>query len=207
MTRTELRALARTLLNDPAPGTRWTDAELNEWINEGLDAWTLATNQQTTTASPVASADLPATAFYTMPTDAVGPVRVQWQGRELPPMSVPWWQRWETETGTPTNVIWGPYGPNKFRIWPYQTSSIAADLTLFYVKRPPQMTADGDTPEMPTIFQRALAWYAVSEAYRKDADTASLDQSASYRAKFDGLVIQANEQQPVEHTQVPMRWL
>lgn len=206
MTRAELRALARTMLNDAA-GTRWTDAELNEWLNEALDAWTLATNQQTTTALPVASADLPLTAFFTLPTDAVGPVRIQWQGRELPPMTVPWWQKWETETGTPQGVIWGPYGPNKFRIWPYQVASVAPDLKAFYVKRPPQMASDGDTPEVPTIFQRALAWYAITQAYLKDADTASSDLAGAYRAKYDAMVVQANEQQPVEHLQVPMRWL
>ena len=206
MNRAEIRALARTNLNDTA-ATRWTDAELNDWINEGLDQWTLDTNQLPTVGNPTASADLPLTAFYNAPADAVGIIQVHYQGRLLPRMTLPFWQDWDTQTGTePDRIIIGPYGPLKFRLWPYPTADLSASLEVYYVKRPPQLTADIDVPEMPVIYHRALAWYAIAAAYLKDADTASSDLAQAWTARYASRVQDALTQQPREPLTVPIIW-
>lgn len=206
MTLAELRAYARLNLNDAA-GTRWSDADLDAWLNEGLDEWTLEVNQLTTTGSAVLSADTPANAFYTAPADAVGIIHVQYEGRELPNLVTPEWEDWDTEAGAvPWRIISGPYGPLKFRVWPIPPASLAADLTVFYVKRPVQMTTGTDAPEMPVIFHRALAFFAIMQAYLKDADTASSDLAMAWRAKWDNQVGRALDQQPRQPLTVPIRW-
>lgn len=206
MNRGQLRALCRTSLNDPSPGVRWTDAELDGWLNEALDEWTLATNQLPTVAAPVASPDLPTTAFYTAPTDALAIVQVQYQGRELPRLVLPEWQNWESATGLPTRVILGPFGSLKFRLWPYQAADLSADLEVYYIKRPAQMASDADVPELPEIFQRALSHWATATALLRDSDTQSTGLATAYMEKFNALVVRAMDNQALEPLTVPMRW-
>jgi hypothetical protein len=68
------------------------------------------------------------------------------------------------ETGTPQ--VWWLDGETTLRVWPLNTS---INLSVRYVKFSPELSADGDTPLIPTRYHPVWVDYAVVEAY-KDAD-------------------------------------
>lgn len=204
MDRAEIRALVRSYLNDPAPGQRWTDAELDLWINLGLEEWTQDANQLEVTATP--SQVAPSSPFYVAPATFQAITRVQWQGRELPQMLLPEYQTWEVQQGQPAAIILGPYGPNKFRLFPFLTADQSPLLTVYGTAFAAGMTADTDVPGIPAAYHKALAYYATSEAYMKDSDDSAVALADRWRGRYDAQVRVAQQQQPVMPGWVPMRY-
>lgn len=196
MDRAAIRAQARNYLNDPAQ-IRWTDAELNGWINDGLTQWAQDTDQLQEGRQPLLDPDLPAFAFYTGPVDFQGIARVQWNGRELVQMGVPGYQNWEALLGQPVGFIMGPYGPNKFRLYPYIQADQSTVLRVYGTHFAPALAADIDVPAIPEAYQRALVYYCLAEAYLKDSDDTSLALSDRWRGRYAEQVQMAKRQDPV----------
>lgn len=206
MNRGELRAEVRVFLNDPAPGVRWTDGELNSWLNQALTKWSQDTNQLEQYGTPTLAADLPSGAFYLAPSTFQAITRVQWQGRDLGEMVMPEYQTWETVQGTPMAIILGPYGPNKFRIFPYLSTDQSSLLKVYGDAFAASMSADSDVPGIPAQYHIALAYWAISRAYRKDSDDMALAASAQWLADYTEQVKLAQQHQPVSPGWVPMRY-
>lgn len=205
MDRAAIRALARSYLNDPA-SIRWSDADLNAYINMGLTQWAQDTDQLQDGRAPLLDPDLPAFAFYVGPTDFQGIARVQWNGRELYQMPVPLYQNWEAQQGQPAGFIMGPYGPNKFRLFPYLTSDQSAVLRVYGTHFAPALNADIDVPAIPEAYHRALTYYCLAEAYMKDSDDTALALSDRWRGRYAEQVVMAKRQDPVEPGFIWMRY-
>lgn len=72
--------------------------------------------------------------------------------------------------GVPTHFT--PFAAN-IRVYPKPTSAQAGEnLQVFYLRIPTDVTAAGNTPEVPTVYHERLVEYCLAQAAEFDEDTA-----------------------------------
>lgn len=89
----------------------------------------------------------------------------------------------------------------------YPTPDGAYSLTLRYYKSPPDLSADGDIPQLPEMYCHLMVSYALQRAYRREND---YEAAAFHRAEFERDLMKAKTE--VHHDtfdfprQVPGAW-
>ena len=181
----------RDELNEPTAGF-WSDTELKRWINRA--SMDLAESARLAAATSTTVTTVSGTEKYNLPSDfgAVRQVELVDASNsndftELDAMSI---DLREDDTGEPTGyyvedddlyVIPKPDGVYSLRVW--------------YVKRGTTLSADADTPIIPTEFHDLIVLFAVSQAKRKDDDAAFQVYANDYEAGKRDMMIKLRDRQ------------
>lgn len=207
MTLTDLLTQCRVYLQDPT-ASRWSDAELTQWLNEAQDDFGDRTKCNRTTAALSLAASTPTGAFYTLPADLLSLDRVTRNGYELARTNIDSlaFEGWETQTGTAYWFIHGPYGFGTLRVYPYTTA--AQPLTAYYAKQLTRLTLGTDTPALiPVPYHIALVYYALGKAYDKDFEYRDLTKAQSHSGQYGDYVTRCVGNLPTDPIVVPFRYL
>jgi hypothetical protein len=203
----------RRLLNDPAPGTYVSDAQLLNWINRAAHIMAkegrcqevdqvsvaLATNKTEYTYKDCGLAQNDASnsnyvvdieaAIYTGTTVAAGVDKPIYNtAQSLVKIHQRMLNRLDNNAAGPPQY-WCDTG-NSIRIWPCPTASENTNVvTLLYYKNANTLKQDSDqstTYYVPNYMREYVIWYACSEAWKRKG---RLDISNWYRALFDKFVV------------------
>lgn len=143
-----------------------TQDKLDRTINEGLRRFvreTLCLYDTYTTTS------VSGTAAYSLPADSLNPPKVHhvmYDDHVLEPMNYLETRDLNpflTNTGTPLGFY-----INGNQVYLYPVPDSAKELKIVYYKKPAELSADDDVPEIPEEFHEALANYAAYQIMRSD---------------------------------------
>jgi len=192
--RAEIRTEIRRLVND-VNSMRWTDAVLNDRINQAQDdvAWrTRFMVNQTTVACTVGQLE------YELPADCLIPIRICYDTdgssvttkyeeldyATLDKLDRDNGQYWETRSsGTPKEYY---YRGNYVGLFPPPGQNYTGDygdLRLHYVVRPSTMTSDSNIPytvgsnnyRMLFPFHQLIVWHVCAQCAADERDTAMMN--------------------------------
>lgn len=197
----EIRTDVRSLITD-GHGTRqrFSDTELNSWINEGqklADIKTLCTYKATSFPLVIG------TTYYTLPSDFLMLRRVTRDYlaiQELTPAGLDGRSaEWENQSGLPTYYFLNFSSRTKigFAPFPMATSDLAT-IKVEYMAYSPSLTADADIPfsgiSELSPYQYALTFYAAFKASvideRDNKSKVYLDSYASMTTMMKDLCTQ-----------------
>lgn len=162
---------------DETAARRWTDAQLNRWINEG--AIDIARRTEVLQAKQDITA-VAGTQEYTLPTDMIRVHRIEFtptgststytpEYRDFNSMDGVWWSQKTSRRGTPVlYTVWG--FPPTAKLVLYPTPDPGGTITVYYYRLPVEAAADANSPELPEGWHDLLADYAEYKALRRDAD-------------------------------------
>lgn len=168
---------ARIVLQD-ADATRWPDAELFKWINDGQRLIVLVRPDSSSTNSTVT---LVAGSRQTLPGDGIrllDVVRniksdnsagrsVRMVDRErLDSQDFNWHSA--TATGSVINFIYDNRDPLRYYVYPQATAGMK--LEILYTKNPTDVATGASTLALPDIYFEPLLNYVLYRAYGKDAE-------------------------------------
>jgi hypothetical protein len=170
----DIRSRVRTRF-EAASSTRWSDADINAAINDGLGELSEVTRY----FERVVSIPLKANRTYydlwgLTPEAALSVTAVQHLAgvRWLEPISlsdVPY-NEWEETTGTPS--AWFVRGLYWLGIFPHPTSDLDEWVRVYYTGVAPTLAEDGEEPaQLPDEFVPALEEYALYELQQREGET------------------------------------
>lgn len=181
---------------DESTARFWTDADLNEWINEGARevARRAETLQATTNISSVAD-----TQQYSLPSNVFRVHRVEFtrdpsrstalEYRDFNTMDSIWWGSHYMSPGDPYwYTMWGFPPTLAMIVYPTPPDSIADAFKVYYYRMPATASADGDSVEIPSGWDDIILDYCEYSAFRKDADPRWSDAKALFEAKMQNMV-------------------
>lgn len=171
-----LRDTVRMLLGETT-ALFWTDATLNQWIEDSLLDITLKTkcNRSIGYITTVASTmEYTISSYVTDMLDVIGPVRIydgtnsQWRqkmrgtSQDEMNMDYPGWER-TTITGEPT-LYWYDVELDKFWIFqpPASRYAGASYLKIPYASKPAVTSSDNASPDVPEVLYPAIIEFVVS---------------------------------------------
>ena len=150
-TRLEFRTRARMLLNEAVPGL-FTDAEMNDWINDGQRDVAFKAKCVETTAALTFAANTKTYVFT-----AAEVVSIHWNGLALEKIT-PKQAGHIKENGTDPQFFW-TWGTNIY-IHPTPAAGITVTTaTAFLAGEPDDMEIDSSTSNLPLIFQDLIILY------------------------------------------------
>jgi hypothetical protein len=190
--RTNLRARL-----DEANATYWTDAQLNNWINEGARD----VNRQVEVLQKKGTiAVTGGTQAYAAPSDVGSRIyRIEWvpsgqstsyalEYMDYASADSVWGTQQTVTQGYPLVwTLWGFPGSTNLTITLYPTPSQAGTLNVFYYRLPATAVADGDTVEVPEGWYDLVEMYAEWQALRKDGDQRWLEAKAIYDERLGNM--------------------
>lgn len=197
MSTTLTTALSRVRdhLNE-ATAREWSDAQLTQFINEGVrDVARRAEVLQT-------KADVSVTAGtqeYTIPTDALRVTRCEYtptgsssiyplEYRDFNAADQIWWTSRATSRGTP--VLYTLFGyPPSIKTTLYPTPSQDGKLSVYYYKLPALISTGSETLGVPEGWEDLVVYYAEYMALRRDADPRWQEAFQLYEAKLQDMMI------------------
>jgi hypothetical protein len=152
-------------------------------------AGTLTISNNATASVTALLADKPF-AFYNMPTDIHELESVWVNGYHVPQSRVgrmPY--QWDIEfcnsTAEPSCYLYGDFGFEVIRFWPYPSDAAFPTAKVYYTALPPAMTGNTSTPAgIPKRYNIALVYYAVSMCYRKNFEDADKAKSEEFMALY-----------------------
>lgn len=186
----DLLTVCTTTLQDAAY-TRWSQAELLGYFNVAQRdiARRLGLFQKVATLT-VDGTQTPATAFYSLPADALEVRKLTLDGDTLTRTTLAeLGDRWEDVTGTACEYLLGEYGPTLVRLYPYPAVATTG-LKAHYVARPATLALTSDVPSIPEDYQMALAYYAIARAYLKDFEAKDPAKGEAFRQMYETEVAQ-----------------
>lgn len=143
-----------------------TDEDIYRWINDAMRE-VAANNQllQIKASTQTASG----TSGYNLPTDILKLHSVRYDKTKLRVVTLKeaedTYDVGNVSTGTPqVCYIWA----NKFELVP--TPNAAKTLDFFYTRQPTDVTASGDTPEIPSQYHQRLVDYCKAQVAEMDDD-------------------------------------
>lgn len=149
-TLSELRTDTRVLLNDSGTASaryRFTDAQLNAWLNECQRDAVAQTWALTRATSFELVAD---TQYYSLPDSVMAVKRVLWEGRlleEKSPQALDRTKEWEEVEGTPQYWFVSFASRTLIGIQPIPAdSSSTGTVKVEYATQPTDLSADADVP-------------------------------------------------------------
>lgn len=155
----------------------YTDTNIKQWLNDGMDDIALELEPKVTSATITTTN---ATTEYTLPENLISIKTVLYYDsanllwREMTETTYLELFRqdasWESRTVDliPTHWYWRPEGI--IGVFPQPVTGTTDGLRIIYTCRPDEMTADDDTTTMPDYLDRAVVLYAVFRARLKDRD-------------------------------------
>lgn len=174
LTLSDIRSRVRTKF-EHASTTRWSDADVNEAINDGIGELSEATRYFERWVSVPLKENRNYYDLRGLTPEivlSVTGVRHEAGVRWLEPMNLCdiTYQEWEQTTGNP--IGWLTRGLWWLVIWPKPTSDVDEWLRVYYSAVAPALTDDGHEPKgLPDEFVPALEEYAVYELLQREGET------------------------------------
>lgn len=196
LTRLQLRTrVVRTLEVADADTAFWTPAELNDLLNDAQRVMCTKAPLLRKVHTLQADGAFDATYPYSFYVPASGVVIVRaysvWAGsyrltRTSVDAEADNSATWEATNGTPTRIIPGDYGFNRWRITPNPSSAATVKMLGSYL--PDDMDDDADTPGVPLPLQHYLCDYVCRRALERPGDRQDLEQARVFeKAWGEGL--------------------
>lgn len=169
-----------------------TDADILRWINDGLRDIVMKNEGVLETSSTTAT--VASQQDYTLPTNLLVLRNIRYKRLgdlsfyKLVGMSLSEFDEyidgWEgTAYGPSTPVVYTVYG-GALKLFPIPQLANET-IKLVYSRVPVDVTADGDTPDLPLPYHNAIVDYCLQKAYELDEDWGSADNiAADYDAKI-----------------------
>lgn len=148
-------------------GAQITDADIIRWVN---DAQTdIAVNNDLLQVSAT-TATTAGTQKYTVPTNLLILRSARWKGVKMQSLSMEEADQLTIsgDTGASGTPISFWQFARQIYVWPPPDANGTTDLTLFYTRQPVQVTAVGDTPELPIQYHPRLVEYCIAQAAELD---------------------------------------
>lgn len=182
-TLSSLRAQIRDLVGDNS-STEFSDTQINDSVNFAI-MFMLKRSQKSYTE---ASATSDAAGKITVPADSMEEVSILRGTTILDRTSREWMdlykQTWRVDSGTATK--WFPLDGGSLQVTPKETYS----FTLGYLKKPTDLSADGDL--VPSTIgpdkERYLKYAAAAWLFQLDGEGQDLQKADSFIQKFESLV-------------------
>lgn len=191
LTLSEIRTNARLLIKDSSSSRqRYTDAQLNKFINEGQkdvinNTWVI-TKSTTITL-------LNGTTYYSIPSDTLSVYRVTRERKNLPETSL---QKldgdssngsWASSGGTPISYFQDPSQTNKIGFYPWpNSSSSTGTVTFFYYAQGTDLSSDSDEPfngeDRFTPYHDLLEYFVAYRVYVLEGEA---DKATLYRQEYE----------------------
>lgn len=168
MTRAQIRAKIRLHTNADSSNTYGhTDAILNTLINEAVLEVANVTNARTgSTVDSGSFTTVASSRLYTIPTSSLKIYDAYHDGDRIG-----WLQVQDLPTTGSNKGYWEVYGrPNGYyvegpQLGLYPVPNEAKVVKFWFVKRPAELGADGDIPELPEVLHPAIEWYCSREVW------------------------------------------
>lgn len=170
----DIRSRVRTRFEQSAT-TRWSDADINAAINDGLAELSEATRYYERWVSVPLKEDRTYYDLRGLTPEIVLSVTAVWHDegvRWLTPINTSdiGYDEWEETTGNPTG--WFARGAWWLGIWPRPSSDVVEFLRVYYSAVAPSMDEDGEEPkQLPDEFVPALEEYACYELQQREGET------------------------------------
>lgn len=178
----QLRTAIRLQIDEPT-ARFWTDADLNQWINDGLKD--IARRTETIQSYNTSVSAVVGTAKYAFPTDLIRVHRVEFtptgqtttytlEAKTQDEMDRIWFGDQTSQSSYPSYfMIWGfPGGTgtmeHKFQVWPVPSQT--GTFNIYYYRVPTALSADGDVAQVPSGWEDLLTFYCMYRALLKKLD-------------------------------------
>jgi len=174
LTLSEIRSRVRTRF-EAASSTRWSDADINAAINDGLAELSEATRYfEQWVSIPLKGLRTYYDLRGLVPDGclSVTAVRHEDGNRWLTPTN--WrdmkYEEWEETTGEP--IAWFTRGLWWLALWPHPSADVDQWVRAYYSAVAPELEEDGEEPaQLPDEFVPALEEYALYELQQRDGET------------------------------------
>lgn len=198
-TQGQILATVRTRLDEPVP-TRWTDAELRTYINEGVKD--VARRSETIQKQVTLPADQ-GERKYRLPDDVLRVHKLEFQRdgdtrihpieyADLHNMDAMWYTQQAVTTRTPTHfTMWGY--PPVLDLVCYPTPDTDGTWIIHYYALPADLSTangldSGTQLQVPGGWEDLVIEYAIYMALRKDANPRWQEAKSAYEEHMDDMV-------------------
>ena len=184
---------------DETTARMWSDAELNNWINEACRD--ISRRTETLLSFYTAITALPNVAKYRLPENVIRVNRVEFQpvnSTETYPLQASTYQEMDAMWGTRQAVqrsypsffvLWGVAGSVEgITMQLYPIPSQAGTLNIYYYRLPTAMTADSDHADIPAGWEDLISLYCEYIALRKDRDARWSDAKQMYEENLGHMI-------------------
>lgn len=191
----QMRTRVRYMLNETT-ASFWTDAMLNQWINDACDDLARDTETLLKVTSPalVSAAN---TQDIAAPTDLLRIHRIvhkynsETQQNALHPMDLSamdsvWGSRSDMQGRPCYFALWGTNPSVTIKLFPVPTA--AGTLTVYYYRRPVAASADGDSVDVAGGWEELVENYCEYRAKRRDQDPSWQEAKALYDEKKSSMI-------------------
>jgi hypothetical protein len=155
----------RTIISDKDQ-LQVTDAEVMVWINAAMREVAVDNEllQSTATSTTVVN-----TGSYSVPTDILKLHSVKYNNQKLPVLSRKEAEEHLDNSGTAVGnpavcYVWAG------KIYLFPAPNAANSLVIDYTRQPVDVTAVGNTPELPVQYHNRILDYCLAQAYLQDGD-------------------------------------
>lgn len=178
-------------------GAQIIDADVLRWINDAQRD----ISQQNDVLQKIGSANtVSSQSAYALPTDCQRLVRVAYQGGALQNVSmeqinelIPQHDQTNAQgfpAGTP--IYYWVYA-GMINLWPSPVQGNAGDLTIYYTRKPTDVTSDSSSIDLPDEYFNSVVQYCIVQAYELDTNYyASMLKQQGYEQSVAGLKGQRN---------------
>ena len=211
-TLSSIRAKVRLRIQEPT-ADRFSDANLNDLINDAQDEFCLDTEYTKSSWTYTAEKDKKT---YKLPSDLLNIERVSFDYLKLQETTLSELDKldedldedsddsdkWVNQTGKPTNYVF--VTENVIRLSPYPDSDAAGKtIEIYGVQIPEDLTSDSDVSDISAIFERTIADWVAWQVFDMDGETT---QAVRYEKKYNkgvGLAIRMKERRIKEDPLFP----
>lgn len=192
LTLQQMRTRVNEILEDI--GVQWPNALVDQYINDAAQDFAIRTKCYRKYSTPLTAATTfdvtKPYAFYNVPTDIHELESVWVNGYHVPQGRIdrmPY--QWDIEktgnTTDPTCYLYGDFGLDVIRFWPFPDNAPFPSAYVYYVALPPIMASTGATPTgIPRRYNIALVYYAVAMCYRRNFEDADRRKSEEFMALY-----------------------
>ena len=174
LTLSDIRSRVRTRF-EAASSTRWSDADLNAAINDGVAELSEATRYYERWSSVRLKGGRTYYDLRGLSPEAALSVTSVWHesgNRWLTPGN--WrdltYEEWEETAGEP--IAWFVRGLWWLALWPHPSADVDQWVRVYYTAVAPQLEEDGEEPaQLPDEFVPAIEEYALHELQQRDGET------------------------------------
>lgn len=173
LTLSDIRSRVRTKFE--ASSTRWSDADIDAAINDGLAELSEVTRYYESWASIMLKDSRTYYDLRGLTPETAMSVTSVWHEpgvRWLTPVNIAdiGYDEWEETSGNPTG--WFTRGLWWLGIWPRPSADVDEYIRVYYSAVAPKLVDDGDEPrQLPDEFVPALEEYAVYELQQREGET------------------------------------
>jgi hypothetical protein len=190
ITGTNIADRARRVLQDQAAGgTRWLDAELLDWINDAQREVVVAKPEASGVITDITCVQgtkqsIPNTGIRLLSVIRnTGGKSIRRVDRNVMDSENPDWHN-ATASNTADHYIFDTDAPTVFYVYPPQTAT-PGQIEINYSAAPTDLSALGDTIDLPDIYMNAILDFVLYRAYMKDTEYAgNLNRASSHYNAF-----------------------